>query len=241
MFGFRRSEVNEAIEVLESELGRRAEALRGRETEVGRLTQEVSGLRVELDAARARADGELHSITVLAQQLEEIQIGARGAATRIRLCALREAAEVNARLIDIDDPRMSLVRDQILDALEDAIDRVAGEWEGGGVEAPTPPLSRSAEGRIAFASGQVVGASRRHVSVDVGPFEDFSQLVQFEDAANAIGATGDISIRRFSGGRARIDVALSEPVDLLRELEENCDLDFRLRSRDDDELILDVA
>ena len=80
----------------------------------------------------------------------------------------------------------------------------------------------------------------RSISVDIGPFADFSQLVRFEDAANAIGATGDISIKRFSGGRAQIDVALSEPVDLLRELEENCDLEFRVRSQNDDSLVLDV-
>ena len=94
--------------------------------------------------------------------------------------------------------------------------------------------------RVSFAAGQHAGGPRRHVSVDIGPFDDFSQLVRFEDAANAIGATGDISIKRFSAGRARIDVALSEPVDLLRELEDNCDLEFRVRSQDDDEIVLDI-
>ena len=74
----------------------------------------------------------------------------------------------------------------------------------------------------ALAGGQLGDPARRRISVDVGPFADFSQLVRFEDAANSIGATGDISIKRFSGGRARIDVAVSEPVDLLRELEESC-------------------
>ena len=83
-------------------------------------------------------------------------------------------------------------------------------------------------------------SGRRRVSVDVGPFEDFSQLVRFEDAANAIGATGDISIKRFSEGRARIDVALSEPIDLLHELEERCDLEFKVRSSSDDSIVLDV-
>jgi YtoQ family protein len=65
-------------------------------------------------------------------------------------------------------------------------------------------------------------------------------VVRFEDAASSIGGTGDISIKRFSGGRARIDVALSEPVDLLRELEESCELDFRVRSQNGDEIVLDV-
>ena len=102
--------------------------------------------------------------------------------------------------------------------------------------------ARSVRSRAAASNGNGRGraAAHRRVSVDVGPFEDFSQLVRFEDAANAIGGTGDISIKRFSGGRARIDVALSEPVDLLRELEENCDLEFKVRSRTGDEIVLGV-
>jgi len=129
-------------------------------------------------------------------------------------------------------------RDRLFDALEDAINRVAGEWES------EPPLSRGgvAAGIAGASNGnrRPAAESGRRVSVDIGPFEDFSQLVRFEDAANAIGATGDISIKRFSEGRARIDVGLSEPVDLLRELEARCDLEFKVRSTSEDELILDV-
>jgi hypothetical protein len=33
---------------------------------------------------------------------------------------------------------------------------------------------------------------------------------------------------------------LSEPVELLRELEERCDLEFKVRSHRDDSVILDV-
>lgn len=225
--------------------------MRSTEGEVERLAAEVAWLkgrlaeseehsnhlRVELCDAGARADDAIAALSALTGQLEELRIGARGAATRIRLAALREAAEVNARLVDFNDPRLAESRDRLLIALEDALARVAGEWEAG---APAPPLLGSAQARVAFAGGQLAGASRHSVSVDIGPFADFSQLVRFEDAANAIGATGDISIRRFSGGRAQIDVALSEPVDLLRELEENCDLEFRVRSQNDDELVLDV-
>ena len=150
---------------------------------------------------------------------------------------------MNARLIDATDPRTADARDRILDALE-ARDRPGRRPVGAEARLRRSRrhhrLRRSAAARISLAGGQLAGSPRRRVSVDIGPFEDFSQLVRFEDAANAIGATGDISITRFSGGRARIDVALSEPVDLLRELEENCDLDFRVRSRSDDEIVLDV-
>jgi hypothetical protein len=167
-----------------------------------------------------------------------MRIAARGDATRIRLCALREAAAVNARLLDAADPRAGEVRDRMLDALEEALERIGSQWEST-AGPPTPPLALSASRRVSLAGGQVAGMAGR-VSVDIGPFADFSQLVRFEDAANAIGATDDISIKRFSGGRARIDVALSEPIDLLEELEENCDLEFKVRSRTGDEIVLDV-
>lgn len=215
-----------------------AEALRCR---VAAANAESAELRAELGDAKARSAEALRTLAIFARQFEELRIGARGAATRIRLCALREAAEVNARIIDATDPRAGAARDRLLDALERAIDRIGRQWEEQGqAVTPAPPLARATSSMV-FASGQPAGMPRRRVSVDIGPFDDFSQLVRFEDAANAIGATGDISIKRFSEGRARIDVALSEPVDLLRELEESCDLEFEVRSRSDDEIVLDVA
>jgi hypothetical protein len=78
------------------------------------------------------------------------------------------------------------------------------------------------------------------VHVDVGPLSDFSQLVALEDAAGSIDATSEISIKRFSRGRATLAMQLSEPVELLQELEERCDLEFKVRSLRDDSVILDV-
>lgn len=216
---------------MSAEAGRLRDRLVAAEAEIG-------ALRVELGDAKARADDELRTVALFAGQLEEMRIAARGSATRIRLRALREAAEVSARIVDAADPRCAEIRERILDAVERALDRIDSGREPGPDAEPPVPLTRSAAGRVALAGGQL--ANGRRVSVDVGPFADFSQLVRFEDAANAIGGTGDISIKRFSGGRARIDVALSEPVDLLRELEESCDLDFRVRSRSGDEIVLDV-
>lgn len=190
-------------------------------------------MSAELAEAQARADEHIRFVTVIGGQLEELRSGARGQATRIRLRALREAAELSralGRARGLDSLGAGEERDRILDALEDAIDRVASEWE---------PESEATD--AASSNGGPPVRERRRVSVDVGPFADFSQLVRFEDAANSIGATGDISIKRFSEGRARIDVSLSEPVDLLRELEARCDLEFRVRRAADDELVLDVG
>jgi hypothetical protein len=78
------------------------------------------------------------------------------------------------------------------------------------------------------------------VRVEIGPLGDFSQLVGFEDAAGQIDATSEISVERFSEGRATLSMRLSEPVELLRELEERSRLEFRVRHTAADNLILDL-
>ena len=78
------------------------------------------------------------------------------------------------------------------------------------------------------------------VEVDIGPLGDFSQLVGFEDAAGRIGATSEISVSKFSEGRATLSMRLDEPVELLRELERRSPLDFRVRKTGEDRVILDL-
>jgi uncharacterized coiled-coil protein SlyX len=78
-----------------------------------------------------------------------------------------------------------------------------------------------------------------HVKLEIGPLGDFSQLVGFEDAVGQIGAS-DISVERFSEGRATFSMNLDQPVDLLRELEELSNVEFKVRHTASDNLILDV-
>jgi ribosome-associated protein len=78
------------------------------------------------------------------------------------------------------------------------------------------------------------------VKVEIGPLDDFSQLVGFEDAAGQIGATSEISVERFSEGRATLSMRLSEPTDLLHELEQRSPLDFHVRRTADDNVVLDI-
>lgn len=77
------------------------------------------------------------------------------------------------------------------------------------------------------------------VKLEIGPLGDFSQLVGFEDAVGQIGAS-EISVERFSEGRATLSMNLDQPVDLLNELEELSELDFKVRHTAPDNLILDV-
>ena len=235
-------------------------------------------LESELDLSRSSAASQLRALAALGAELEELRITARGQATRIRLTALREAAEVSA-MVKAVAGAPETAAESMLVALEGALTRLGSDWERGeGADGPTdqPIVSRTAapgpetgsgdselveleaaldgsagagiqatadtaegvtEARVAVAPP---AGSQRKISVDVGPFSDFSQLVSFEDAANAIEATSEISIRRFSEGRASIEISVSEPIDLLRELERHCDLRFEVRSNGSGELILDL-
>jgi uncharacterized coiled-coil protein SlyX len=77
------------------------------------------------------------------------------------------------------------------------------------------------------------------VKLEIGPLGDFSQLVGFEDAVGQIGAS-EISVERFSEGRATFSMSLDQPVNLLRELEELSNVEFKVRHNASDNLILDV-
>lgn len=83
------------------------------------------------------------------------------------------------------------------------------------------------------------GLYEGRVKLEIGPLGDFSQLVGFEDAVGQIGAS-EIKVDRFSEGRATFSMQLNQPTDLLNELEELSDLDFKVRHNAPDNLILDV-
>jgi hypothetical protein len=83
------------------------------------------------------------------------------------------------------------------------------------------------------------GLFEGRVRLEIGPLDDFSQLVGFEDAMGRLGAS-EISVERFSEGRATLSANLDEPVELLRELEERSPLEFRVRRTAGENLILDI-
>jgi len=172
--------------------------------------REIRGLRERMAEANARHDRGIASLEAVSARLEEIHSQARGQATRIRMKALREAVEVGRRARE----------------LTEAEGAASGESPR---TADAPEVERAANGLYEGI-----------VKVEVGPFDDFSQLVGFEDAAGQIGATSEISVERFSEGRATISMRLDEPVELLRELEERSPFEFQVRRTADDNLVLDV-
>jgi hypothetical protein len=228
------------------------EALRGRDARIVDLEQvcellserlvawerERRLLREELEEARVRKEEWVEALAALARQLEEVRAQARGQATRLRMRALRDAARLSDRIAEL--ARNPGEAGELIAAMEEMARTLA---DGGEAEL----LAEEEAARAgAGANGRPdEGADpadlfKGLVHVEVGPLRDFSQLVLFEDAARSIGATSEISIKRFSEGRATMAVQLREPVALLRELEERCDLEFVVRDMRKDRVILDV-
>jgi hypothetical protein len=188
---------------------------------------ELRDARADLDRLRAEGESRMRSLAALADELEAVRRTARGQATRIRMLALREAAELSERIGE-------MVR-RGGDTPEHLIKAVAAELAGElDAEVVTEVNGNGAVPRV--AEDVFVGS----VELEVGPLSDFAQLVGFEDAANAIGATREISVTRFARGRATLSMQLGEPVELLRELEERAPFEFKVRDLRADRVVLDV-
>jgi hypothetical protein len=239
--GYRRPEVDAAIsarDFLIGELNREIDGLVGEvaaraefeaefeaelEAELTSLSgmviereREIRGLTEQLLLANDRHDRSIASLEAASARLQEIEAQARGQATRIRMKALREAVEVGRRAQELSDAEAD-----------------AGPGAEDATPAPTESTNGNGHGDISQETFEGT------IKVEIGPLGDYSQLVGIEDAIGRLGAS-EISIERFSEGRATLSMNLDEPIDLLRELEEHSPLEFRVRRAADDNLVLDV-
>jgi hypothetical protein len=195
--------------------------------------RELRRVRAELKEALERDDDGVRAFAAIAEDLETVRRQARTQATRIRLRALREAAELAERVAEVEDADGE-ARGRLIERLEEAIERV-------GVEVDEDEEELAARARMnGHAEREPGDLFDGMVEVEVGPLSDFSQLVGFEDAAGAIGATSEISVKRFTGGRATLAMRFKHPVELLRELEERAPFEFRVRDMRPDRVVLDL-
>jgi hypothetical protein len=188
----------------------------------------IRDLTERLEEANACHDRSIASLDNVSARLEELQAQARGQATRIRMKALREAVEVGRRVQALNEAE---------DGAEEAAEEIAPQPSANGTSNGNGnghgPVDTEPE--TSWEPGLYAGKVR----LEIGPLGDFAQLVGFEDAVGRLGAT-DISVERFSEGRATFSMLLDQPVDLLRELEALSILDFKVRHTAPDNLILDI-
>jgi hypothetical protein len=230
LLGYRPLEVDRAISArdteilgLQSTLSKQGEQLAAHDEETASLSgmviereREIRGLSERLREANECHERSIASLDAVTARLEEMQAQARGQATRIRMKALREAVEVSRRVQELTE---------------------AGAAESADTaETPAAAIERAVAEN---GNGSHPGVYEGQVKLEIGPLGDFSQLVGFEDAVGRLGAS-EISIERFSEGRATLSMRLDQPIELLRELEDLSSLDFKVRHIAPDNLILDV-
>jgi hypothetical protein len=220
-FGYRRTDVDAAISARDARilgLELEADAQRQAATELERETATLSGMVLERE----------REIRVLGERLREVnECHDRSIASLDVITARLEELETQAR------GQATRIR---MKALREAVEVSKKVKALTDVE---PALQADADTGPTDAELEEDGVHKGRVKLEIGPLGDFSQLVGFEDAVGQIGAS-EISVERFSEGRATLSMNLDQPVDLLRELEGLSELDFKVRHNAPDNLILDV-
>ena len=214
LFGYRRQDVDDALfwrdSAIEEETRRANAAMARANVATARINQEAA----RADRAVLRAD-----------ELERASLELAG-----RVCALEQVADRLAlRVVERERAIVKLTGrlDATLEAQREAEERVPAIGE--------PPAETNGVGGADEAD---IFAGL--IQVEVGPLSDFEQLASFEDAAMEIREARRISVKRFTEGRATLEMDLSEPVALLSELETRSPFDFTVRDTREDRVVLDV-
>ena len=222
LFGYRRPDVDTAMTECEGLIG----ALEPKAARCDRQTATIAELEVELSALSGMVIEREREIRSLTERLRE--------ANERHDRSIASLESVSSRLEEIQTQARGQATRIRMKALREAVGvsrRVQALTEAEAADDAAPAANGSVESFDGLFEGEV--------KLEIGPLGDFSQLVGFEDAVGRIGAS-DISVERFSEGRATLNMRLDQPVELLRELEDLSALDFKVRHTAPDNLVLDV-
>jgi hypothetical protein len=221
LFGYRRADVDAAISARDARilgLELAADSQRRAAAELEQESTALSGMVLERE----------REIRVLGQRLRE--------ANECHDRSIASLDAITARLEELETQARGQATRIRMKALREAVEVSKKVKALTDVE---PALQAETEADAADPEPEEDGVYEGRVKLEIGPLGDFSQLVGFEDAVGQIGAS-EISVERFSEGRATLSMNLDQPVDLLRELEELSEIDFKVRHNAPDNLILDV-
>lgn len=221
LFGYRRPDVDTAMTECEGLIG----ALEPKAARCDRQAAAIAELEGELAVLSGMVIERERQIRDLGERLRE--------ANERHDRSIASLESVSSRLEEIQAQARGQATRIRMKALREAVE----------VSRRVQALNEATEtGVPAAGSGNDAafdGLFEGEVKLEIGPLGDFSQLVGFEDAVGQLGAS-EISVERFSEGRATLNMRLDQPVELLRELEELSSLDFKVRHTAPDNLVLDV-
>jgi uncharacterized coiled-coil protein SlyX len=221
LFGYRRFDVDDAISTRDAQI-------LGLEMKSGRQAKIVAELESETTALSGMVIERERELRNLRERLQE--------ANERHDRSIASLESVSGRLEEIQAQARGQATRIRMKALREAVEvsRRVQELNEAQPQADAAPATNGS-GRVEDFDGVFEGP----IKLEIGPLGDFSQLVGFEDAVGQVGAS-EISVERFSEGRATLSMRLDQPVELLRELEELSALDFKVRHTAPDNLILDV-
>ncbi len=214
LFGYRRFDVDDSIATRDAQI-------LGLEMKSGRQATAIAEMERELASLSGMVIEREREIRGLTERLRE--------ANERHDRSIVSLETVSGRLEEIQAQARGQATRIRMKALREAVEvgrrvQELNEAQAPAAEAQPPDFNGIFEGLV---------------KLEIGPLGDFSQLVGFENAVGRLGAS-EISVERFSEGRATLSMRLDQPVELLRELEELSVLDFKVRHTAPDNLILDV-
>lgn len=214
LFGYRREEVDAALSARDAAI----EAVERHASSAEGEAASLSGMVIERER-------EIRSLSERLREANE-----RHERSIVSLHAVSE------RLEEIQSQARGQATRIRMKALREAVEVSRRTQELAEVHEGSPAGAAPASGSAEAALGELFEGL---IKLEIGPLGDFSQLVGFENAVGRLGAS-EISVERFSEGRATVSMQFDEPVELLRELEENAPFEFNIRRTADDNLVLDV-
>lgn len=102
---------------------------------------------------------------------------------------------------------------------------------------PPPPVATNGHSQD---HDEVSARSTTVALVDAGPFDDLIELRHFEDELASLAAVRDVRVRRFGHGRASIEVGMTGPYALSRELY-RLGRQMRVSDGEAGDLVIDLA
>lgn len=211
LFGYRRAEVDDAIAARDSALDSLAEELAQADGERKELERErdelervatalservvarereLKELRDELARSRSETSEALRSLSVVAGELEAVRAQARGQATRIRMRALRDAAEIADRVADMTgEPGQS--RERLLASLAQAVERLGVTEERWDEPAPAEPVGPTVREDSSIGEGDAADAGENASAPEPEPSAEPAPAASAGEGAMANGAAAN--------------------------------------------------